>query len=138
MSSIYDAADEWSDSKIYNKNDYVKDVPVSIATPDGGLGSIHSAISSMMLINLAYSRRGHIYWYSLVDGNEDNPPNLGDNNWGGVTTFTTGPDDLGAPLYPHFVWAPSYNAATSVEPRVLKVRFGDGYSQRTPDGINKN
>ena len=26
MSSIYDAADEWSDSKIYNKNDYVKDV----------------------------------------------------------------------------------------------------------------
>lgn len=32
--------------------------------------------------------------------------------------------------------APSYNSSTSFEPRVLVAKLGDGYEQRTADGLN--
>lgn len=35
-----------------------------------------------------------------------------------------------------FTIAPDFNSPLSVEPRVLTAQFGDGYSQRTGDGIN--
>ena len=73
MASIYDSASEWDASVIYNKNDYVKDQSVNI----GGAG----ALLGMMVNALAFSRREHIYWYSIVDGNENSNPGLFNNNW---------------------------------------------------------
>lgn len=35
-----------------------------------------------------------------------------------------------------FGWQPSKNVRKSVKPRVREVRFGDGYRQRVPDGLN--
>ena len=35
-----------------------------------------------------------------------------------------------------FTWAVSYNSSKSVKPRVKQAKFGDGYSQESPDGIN--
>jgi phage-related protein len=35
-----------------------------------------------------------------------------------------------------FIYVPSYTSAMQVVPRVLSAKFGDGYSQRTPDGLN--
>ena len=35
-----------------------------------------------------------------------------------------------------FAWAPQLNAQGATTYRVLKAQFGDGYSQRAPDGIN--
>lgn len=35
-----------------------------------------------------------------------------------------------------FSWIPSTEAAQTVKPRVLQAKFGDGYSQRVPDGLN--
>lgn len=35
-----------------------------------------------------------------------------------------------------FTYAPSYSAQLNVAPRVRNARFGDGYMQRTADGIN--
>jgi phage-related protein len=35
-----------------------------------------------------------------------------------------------------FNWVPAPGASMDVTPRVQAVSFGDGYSQRAPDGIN--
>ena len=35
-----------------------------------------------------------------------------------------------------FTWTPDEGATCEREPRVLAVAFGDGYEQRTADGIN--
>lgn len=37
---------------------------------------------------------------------------------------------------PAFSWTPSYSSNVTRKPRVLKAQFGDGYSQRTTEGIN--
>lgn len=35
-----------------------------------------------------------------------------------------------------FDWAESAGSALDEKPRVLETKFGDGYSQRSPDGLN--
>jgi phage-related protein len=37
-----------------------------------------------------------------------------------------------------FIWTPSYGAPTNQNPKVLSVRFGDGYESRISDGINND
>jgi hypothetical protein len=37
-----------------------------------------------------------------------------------------------------FDWAESSGTQLSQEPKVTRVQFGDGYSQRSPAGINHN
>lgn len=37
---------------------------------------------------------------------------------------------------PVFLWVPSYNGQKNISPRVNSVQFGDGYEQRSPNGIN--
>ena len=37
-----------------------------------------------------------------------------------------------------FIWAPLRDASTSAKPRVRKAQFGDGYEQRSKDGINND
>lgn len=48
--------------------------------------------------------------------------------WGGYTTIN---DES----VPQFLWTPSYNLSINHSPRVNSVVFGNGYEQRTPDGI---
>ena len=35
-----------------------------------------------------------------------------------------------------FTWTPSYGTRKTVQPRVTATKFGDGYEQRTANGIN--
>jgi phage-related protein len=49
-------------------------------------------------------------------------------NWGGYTTINDA-------SVPQFLWTPSYNLSVNHSPRVNSVVFGNGYEQRTPDGI---
>jgi phage-related protein len=37
-----------------------------------------------------------------------------------------------------FTWHPDYDSKLSQEPSVSVTKFGDGYEQRTPNGINNN
>lgn len=37
-----------------------------------------------------------------------------------------------------FTWVPSRGFSSDYKPRILEATFGDGYSQRVPDGINTN
>ena len=73
------------------------------------------------------------YWYALDDFTSSVSPNVSSNDWGGRGLLNTA--GVSSNL-PEFVWKPSYNASTNIEPRTLSVRFGDGYEQRMADGIN--
>mgnify|MGYP003109826395 FL=1 len=77
------------------------------------------------------------YWYALVDGSITSSPAVGSSQWGGRTTFLSGGTANVLNLC-EFTWTPSYNQSAQISPRVLSVRFGDGYTQRIPDGINNN
>lgn len=35
-----------------------------------------------------------------------------------------------------FTWTPDFGASAEYKPRVRVAKFGDGYEQRVPDGIN--
>lgn len=37
---------------------------------------------------------------------------------------------------PYFIWKPGFNYGNDNNPRVKTIQFGDGFSQRIPDGIN--
>jgi len=37
---------------------------------------------------------------------------------------------------PYFTWKHSYKASNKNTPRIKSISFGDGYTQRVPDGIN--
>jgi phage-related protein len=51
--------------------------------------------------------------------------------WGGRIIYSRSNVDK-----PHFFWKPSYEAGINLDPRVKTIKFGDGYEQRVPDGIN--
>ena len=84
-----------------------------------------------------YPANSNQYWYSLKDDTGNAPPTVGSVQWGGRTTFAI-QSASNTTNVPEFIWTPSYNESAEISPRVLAVRFGDGYTQRTPDGINNN
>jgi phage-related protein len=53
------------------------------------------------------------------------------SKWGGTTTINT-------TIKPKFLWVPSYDAGVGFAPAVKIIKFGDGYEQRIPDGINND
>ena len=70
------------------------------------------------------------YYYSLTEINQNNTPTFATNNyWGGYRTY-------GNLTKPDFFWKPSYSTQLGLKPFVNVVRFGNGYEQRVPDGIN--
>jgi phage-related protein len=74
----------------------------------------------------------NIYYYSLVNNNIGNTPTSSPNSyWGGHKIYTS-------LAKPDFIWTPSYASQLQLKPAVNVVRFGNGYEQRVPDGINSN
>jgi phage-related protein len=75
---------------------------------------------------------GNNYYYSLIDSNSGNAPSLSTNAyWGGYRTY-------GGLVKPEFFWKPSYSSQLQIKPAVNLIKFGNGYEQRTPDGVNNN
>ena len=73
------------------------------------------------------------YYYALKKSTGSNPetdnlPNYGSSDWGGYK-------NINDEAVPQFLWTPSYNLSVNHSPRVNSVVFGNGYEQRTPDGI---
>lgn len=46
--------------------------------------------------------------------------------------------DINDRFTPTFIWVPSYSSDIDQSPRTKFIQFGDGYLQRTKDGINNN
>ena len=72
---------------------------------------------------------GVLYYYSTQNNNLAQTPDVTSNYWGGVTIFNNG-------IKPNFIFKPSYGSKVDVTPSIKSIRFGDGYEQRIPDGIN--
>jgi|TARA_R110000765_G_scaffold389119_1_gene481525 phage-related protein len=68
------------------------------------------------------------YYYSLKNGHSGQEPATPSSYWGGFY-------NLNGQNLPYFLWTPSYNTSANHAPRITTVNFGNGYAQRTPDGI---
>jgi len=44
--------------------------------------------------------------------------------------------DVNGDSVPFFFWRPSYGTNVTTTPRIISSKYGDGYEQRRPDGIN--
>ena len=84
-----------------------------------------------------YPANSSNYYYALLGGYISLNPAKNRRDWGGRTTFAIQASS-NTKNVPEFIWTPSYNQSAEISPRVLAVRFGDGYTQRIPDGINNN
>lgn len=76
-------------------------------------------------------KNGNYYYYALVDhtsngGNFDTDG----TKWGGISTDSNGE------IKPTFLWIPSYQSTTNNNPRIKEIKYGDGYTQTSKDGIN--
>tara|TARA_R110002020_G_scaffold75520_4_gene192147 strand:- start:880 stop:1473 length:594 start_codon:yes stop_codon:yes gene_type:complete len=114
INSIY-KIDEFSTTVEYNKNDIVQS-PIYIG---GGTTGIPKEIN---------------YYYALKTSTDESPfnaygkPKTSSQYWGGHAK-------VNRVTRPEFIWKPSYNATVEHAPRVITVAFGNGYEQRTQDGI---
>ena len=72
---------------------------------------------------------GSYYYYSLKNGNLNQTPAVISTYWDGITYYN-------GVVKPQFFWRPNYNSPISLEPTIKIIKFGDGYEQRVPDGIN--
>ncbi|NBP56856.1 hypothetical protein EBU71_10080 [bacterium] len=72
------------------------------------------------------------YFYSLRDNNLNNDPILNLNSiWNGYILINSN-------YVPFFHWKPSYSTVAQSNPRINRIKFGNGYEQRIPDGLNVN
>lgn len=80
-------------------------------------------------------------YYALTDhSNKSTIPSLDYLNWGGVMIdpFGTAIQETSERKRPHFFFSPSYGITTTIEPKIMSIKFGDGYEQRIQDGINNS
>lgn len=52
------------------------------------------------------------------------------------TTYSNGVKSFNGVNKPYFFFQPGYSSSAQIRPAVREAKFGDGYSQRIPDGIN--
>ena len=70
------------------------------------------------------------YWYATANHEAITAPSIGNSQWAGVKY-----DSRTSSNKPHWFWKPSYNLTINNTPRVVTHQFGDGYEQRTVDGV---
>ena len=102
--------------------------------------SIYNVPAYSTASNLSYGlddivKHGDYHYYCITahanSGGAKTPSDTS-TYWNGTTVF----GDAGT--LPYFFWRPAYNYSVKLEPRNRVVNFGDGYEQRTPDGIQNN
>jgi phage-related protein len=71
------------------------------------------------------------YWYATANHEASVEPSISNSQWAGVQY-----DGKTSRNKPHWFWKPSYNLTINSAPKVITHQFGDGYEQRTIDGVN--
>jgi len=74
---------------------------------------------------------GYFYYSLRNDNGAGNTPAEGSSFWGGIKTYNN-------IIKPHFIWTPSYEVRVNHDFKMNEIRFGDGYTQRIPEGANNN
>lgn len=73
------------------------------------------------------------FFYSSIENNLNKTPTVGSSYWNGLINITS----IGATkAFPYFFWSPSYGVQTENQPKVISIKFGNGYEQRIADGTN--
>lgn len=94
------------------------------------MGSIYSVQQWASNFNYKVNdimQNGAFYYYARIDHNSG--PVLDLSLWNGTGT------DFNGETKPYFFWTPSYNSPVKDIPRIKKIVFGNGYTQRIPDGL---
>jgi len=95
----------------------------SIYNIDAWAASTNYTKNKIVIIN-------NLYYYCLIPHISSNfVTDLAAGYWGGQIS------DNGENK-PYFFWKSSYRATVDNEPKIKKIQFGDGYTQRLNDGIN--
>lgn len=80
-------------------------------------------------------KHGSYFYYSIQDNHSGKTPEIGSPYWSGVINIPI----AGVPkTFVNFFWVPSYNPGINHSPKILSIKFGDGYEQRLADGINSD
>lgn len=76
-------------------------------------------------------KNNNLFYYATMNHTSTSSlaTDLSNNLWNGYIT------DKGESK-PYFTWIPSYSYNVDNQPRIKKIQLGDGYTQRSPDGIN--
>lgn len=71
------------------------------------------------------------YYYSLTNNNVGNTPSSSTSNtfWHGYRLYST-------LARPYFFWEATYASQSRSKPAINSIKFGNGYEQRTEDGVN--
>ncbi len=73
------------------------------------------------------------YYYYALSNHTSHPAQTFESQktslWGGITTVYNRVKSI-------FIWNPSYNLEINNKPFLKSIKFGDGYEQVSPDGIN--
>lgn len=94
--------------------------------------SIDDWVASTSYVKNAIVKNGNYYYYALTNHTSSSSfeTDLAAGNlWGGRIT------DNGENK-PHFIWKCAPGLSVDNEPKIKKIQFGDGYSQKLNDGIN--
>jgi len=106
---------------------------MSIYSTDAWQSNYDYVVNDVVISELTYAgEASDYYFYCLKDHHStsaDISSDYNNGNWGGIVANQS-------VVYPHFLWVPSYGLTVRQEPKVKTVKFGDGYEQRVPDGIN--
>lgn len=84
------------------------------------------AASTVYAVNDIVKYQGNFY-YCIVA--HTSAGTFNSVNWNGTTTEN-------GQIRPLFFWKPNYPLGSQIEPKVKTTKFGDGYEQRNPEGIN--
>jgi phage-related protein len=113
--SIYNVA-AWESGVAYVKNDIVSKIEF---VGDSATNKVPKEIK---------------YYYATRDSTGQDPEDSNENPKTD-SIYWKGYSQIGKEYKPNFFWLPSYNISTKHDPSVNLTKFGNGYEQRTPDGL---
>lgn len=100
------------------------------------INSIYDVIPTWSASGVQYRKNdivkyGDFIYYCITNHTSDGSlfPSLNSIKWSGRIIFNS-------ENKPYFFWKPSYSSDTELEPKIKLIKFGDGWEQRSRDGIN--
>lgn len=79
-------------------------------------------------------KEGGLYYYALKNHTSHLTQIFSfekDSKWGGISSVY-------GKVKPLFLWSPSYNLNIKNKPAIKSIKYGNGYEQVSPDGINND
>jgi len=99
---------------------------------DNSIYSIDSWTPNTFYFKNKVLTNGNLFYYVTQNYTSDVSSIINDINNGSLSGYIW----YNGQNKPYFVWKHAYKANNKNTPRIKTISFGDGYTQRIPDGIN--